>query len=88
MKQMTLVSLEDGQIRPCSQSVTWNYRNLGAGHHYCGFSLSSLRKTNRAGAICIVHVSLGVGVVLRGAKKKKKGERGPLKENISYVFSE
>lgn len=72
MKQMTLVSPEDGQIWPCSQLVTWNYRNLGAGHRRCGFSLSSLRKANRAGAICIVHMSLGVGVVLRGAKKKRE----------------
>ena len=80
---MTLVSPEDGQIWPCSQLVTWNYRNLGVGchyhgfdsgyqNHYRGFSLSSLRKANRAGAICIVHTSLGVGVVLRGAKKKRE----------------
>ena len=84
MKQMTLVSPEDGQIWPCSQLVTWNYRNLGAGHRCCGFSLSSLRKANRAGAICIVH-EFGGG---SGPERSQKKEGGPLKESISYLFSE
>ena len=82
---MTLVSPEDGQIRPCSQLVTWNYRSLGAGHHFCVAFLCPV--SGKPTEQCHLHCAYEFGGG-SGPERSQKKERGPLKESISYLFSE